>query len=246
MLEQINIENILFIDIETVPAFPAYADLPDVWKKLWDNKSSFIRKKEEDTPETLYERAGIYSEFGKVICISAGFIYVKEGSSARNTDREIRVKSFSGDDERTVLSEFAELITRNYHREHHRLCAHNGKEFDYPYLSRRMLINSIKLPKMLDTAGKKPWEIQHIDTFELWKFGDSKNYTSLELLSNLFNIPTSKDDITGKDIARVYWQEKNLPRIVTYCRKDVISLMQLFLCFRGEPIIAEEKIAVVE
>ena len=161
------------------------------------------------------------------------------------TDTEFRIKSFFGDDEKQLLKEFIQLLNEYYNKPNHLLCAHNGKEFDFPYLARRTLINDLTLPKILDIAGKKPWEIAHLDTMELWKFGDFKNYTSLDLLANIFKIPTPKDDIDGSDIARVYWEENDLVRIVTYCQKDVLTVAQLFLRFKGLPVIDEKNVILI-
>lgn len=214
-----ELSKILFIDVETVPMLPNYDDLSEDWQQLWDKKARYIVK-DEQLPSDVYERAGIYAEFGKIICISVGGI---------NKHNEVKIKSFFGDDEAELLKEFAKLLNQHYKTDEHFLAAHNGKEFDYPYIARRMLVNKISLPKLLDIAGKKPWEVKHIDTLELWKFGDYKHYTSLELLAKLFDIPTPKDDITGADVAEVYYQEKNLDRIVKYCEKDVITLIKLYL-----------------
>jgi len=235
MLKNINIENILFLDIETAPEYPSYDDLPEIFKKLWDKKAMRIKKEENDTPDFLYERAGIYSEFGKIICISVGIM----------KDGEIRIKSFFGDDEKLLLSDFSKMLSTKFNSKTNLLCAHNGKEFDFPYIARRMLIHNIRLPEMLDIAGKKPWEISHLDTMELWKFGDYKNYTSLELLAAIFNIPTPKDDIDGSMVGEVYWKEKDLPRIVKYCQKDVLTIAQLFLKYKGKPLIADDKVVIV-
>jgi DNA polymerase elongation subunit (family B) len=125
------------------------------------------------------------------------------------------------------------------------LCAHNGKEFDFPYLSRRMMVNGISLPAVLDNAGKKPWEVKFVDTLELWKFGDYKHYTSLELLAYLFGIPTPKDDIDGSMVAGIYYQEKDLPRIARYCEKDVLTIIRLLLKFAGQDTIAEEHVELI-
>jgi len=236
MLKNINIENILFLDIETAPEYPSYDDLPEIFKKLWDKKAMRIKKEENDTPDFLYERAGIYSEFGKIICISVGIM----------KDGEIRIKSFFGDDEKLLLSDFSKMLSTKFNSKTNLLCAHNGKEFDFPYIARRMLIHNIRLPEMLDIAGKKPWEISHLDTMELWKFGDYKNYTSLELLAAIFNIPTPKDDIDGSMVGEVYWKEKDLPRIVKYCQKDVLTIAQLFLRYQGKLLIDDDKVVIVE
>lgn len=230
MLNNINIENILFLDIETVPQFSDYDSVPESVRALWDLKANQLKKNpefESDSPLSLYRRAGIYAEFGKIICISVGYIKGKE----------FRVKSFSGHDETKLLQEFISLLSNHFSRNEHLLCGHNGKEFDFPYLSRRVLVNRLKLPKILDTAGKKPWEVQHLDTMELWKFGDYKSFTSLNLLATIFNIPTPKDDIDGSKVYDVYWGEKNLERIVTYCQKDVLTVAQILLCMKGEPMI---------
>jgi uncharacterized protein YprB with RNaseH-like and TPR domain len=229
MLETIKISNVLFLDVETAPVVYQYKDLDENSRKLWDTK---FRYQPNDSFEEQYKKAGVYAEFAKVICISVGFF----------NEQTFRLKSFFGDDEKKVLSEFAQLLNTHYNRKDHLLCAHNGKEFDFPFLCRRMLINGVKLPKTLNIAGKKPWEINHLDTMELWKFGDYKSYTSLNLLANVFNIPTPKDDIDGSDVARVYWEEKDLQRIAIYCQKDVITVAQLLLRFKGEPLIKEENI----
>ena len=235
MLEKIPIGNILFLDIETVPQYDSYSKLPDKTRQLWDHKIEFLRKLETDTPDILYPRAGIYAEFGRIVCISVGFV----------KDEEVRLKSFFGDDEKALLSDFGNLLETYFSAKNNFLCAHNGKEFDYPYIARRMLINGLKIPAMLDLAGKKPWDIPHLDTMELWKFGDFKNFTSLDLLAHVFNIPTPKDDISGADVGRVYWQEKDLDRIVTYCQKDVVTIIQLFRRYQGMDLISDESIHVI-
>jgi len=214
-----DLSKILFLDIETVPMQASFDDLSDDWKMLWEKKARYLIK-EDETAKDVYQRAGIYAEFGKIICISVGGI---------NKKNELRIHSYFGADEAKLLKEFALLLNTHYSSDAYFLAAHNGKEFDYPYIARRMLVNKISLPLLLDIAGKKPWEIKHIDTLELWKFGDYKHYTSLELLAKLFGIPTPKDDITGADVSQVYYQENNLDRIVRYCEKDVTTLIKLYL-----------------
>ncbi|HNX08214.1 MAG TPA: ribonuclease H-like domain-containing protein [Bacteroidales bacterium] len=235
MLKNINIENILFLDIETVPRWEHYADMPENFQQLWAHKSQFISGAKELSPEEVFDRAGIYSEFGKIICISVAF--VRGGG--------IKVKSFFGDDEKKLLKEFAMLLSQYYNKEQHNLCAHNGKEFDFPYIVRRMLVNGVDVPDILDVAAKKPWEVKLMDTMELWKFGDYKNYTSLELLSALFDIPSPKDDIKGSEVAGVYWKEKDLGRIVRYCQKDVVTIVQLFRRYQNTPLIADAFIVMI-
>ena len=239
MLEGLNLENVLFLDIETVPASPGFDSAADTVKKFWEKKSAFL-KKENETPAQLYERAGIYSEFGKIIVICAGHL------SLRNGSRHIRIKSFAGDDEPSLLKGFSEMRQKFCTTREVDLCAHNGKEFDFPYIARRMLVNGLRIPRILDVAGKKPWEVRFIDTMELWKFGDYKNYTSLDLLAHLFNIPTPKDDIDGSRVAEVYYKEKNLQRIVDYCRKDVVTVARLLLRLMGEQTISDEQVEFVE
>lgn len=238
MIHQINPENILFIDIETVPLFPSWEQVPDQWRALWSKKTETLKRSEEDTAESIYGRAGIYAEFGKIICISVGFLSYSDGQE------RFRMKSFSGDDEKILLEEFASLLRKHYNRDVHRLCGHNVKEFDIPFIARRMIINGIHLPSLLSIAGKKPWEILHLDTMELWKFGDYKSYTSLSLLASALGIPTPKDDIDGSQVCSVYYEEKNLPRIVTYCQKDVFTVAQVLRRFRNEPLLDAECVTI--
>ena len=221
--------HILFLDIETVPAMPSYNKLSDRMKHLWDKKAESMKRAENDTPESLYEKAGIFAEFGKIICISTGVI---AGGKAH-------IKSFFGHNEKDLLNEFADYLRDLPSRGVRLLCAHNGKEFDFPWICRRMMINGIRIPDMLNIQGKKPWEIAHIDTMELWKFGDYKNFTSLDLLTELFDIPTPKDDINGADVARVYYEEDDLIRIMQYCQKDVVALIQLLRRLNYMPLIPE-------
>ena len=233
MLNDLNIENVLFLDIETVPAEEAFFNLDEDWQVLWKEKSNFYRKKEEIELSDSYQRAGIYAEFGKIVCISAGFIRQKIG------EKNLRVTSFYSDDEKELLVEFSNLLNQHFNMPYHLLCAHNGKEFDFPFIARRMVINGLPLPDLLDSAGKKPWDIKHLDTMELWKFGDFKSYTSLHLLTKVFDIPTPKDDIDGSKVAHIYYEEKDLERIERYCKKDVVALVQLMMKYKGEELIKE-------
>jgi 3'-5' exonuclease len=235
MLDQIDIHNILFLDIETVPQHPHYGEAKEEMRKLWEKKSKQLIR-DDSTPEGFYKNAGIYAEFGKVVCISCGYL---------NSENKFRIKSFCGDDEKKLLTDFAEMLNTYFSAPDKLLCAHNGKEFDFPFMARRMVINGIKLPAILNNAGKKPWEVNHIDTMELWKFGDYKSYTSLLLLATILGVPTPKDDIDGSMVWEVYWKEKNLPRIVTYCQKDVLTVAQIFLRFRCEPLLLETQVEIV-
>ena len=235
MLESIDLSKVLVLDIETVPQYNAYDSMPEKWQHLWVKKAQFLKKEEHDSSQSIYPRAGIYAEFGKIICISVGAF----------NGRQFRVKSFYGDDEKILLQEFTHLLSRNYNYPDHLLCGHNAKEFDFPYLCRRLLINNLDIPVALNIVGKKPWEVQHLDTMDLWKFGDFKNFTSLELLASVFDIPTPKDDIDGSMVWSVYWNEKDLERIKNYCQKDVVTVAQLLLRFRGEKLLTDTDVVFV-
>ena len=239
MLQQIDLTQILVLDIETVPQYPSFTDLPENWQYLWSKKAATLRNLESQSESDVYPRAGIYAEFGKIICISCGFF------SSAGRSYQFRVKSFYGDDEAKILSEFNHMLLRHFSDPANSLCAHNGKDFDYPYIARRCLLNGLEIPDLLNTAGKKPWEIKLLDTMELWKFGDYKNFTSLELLAASFGIPTPKDDIDGSMVWTVYWNDKDIERIKKYCEKDVITVAQLLLKFKNEAMLEPEQIIMV-
>jgi len=232
--------NILFLDIETASQFPSHDQLPDDWKEHWTSKAiQLLRNKETETVETIYDRAAIYAEFGKVICISCGLL---QGSGG---DKKLTIKSYYGNDEKTLLKEFADTLVKWWTSPEKSLCAHNGKEFDYPYMCRRMIINGVQVPEVLKLHGKKPWEVKHLmDTMEMWKFGDYKSYTSLKLLAHVLGVPSPKDDIDGSMVNQVYWKEKNLERIATYCQKDVITLTQILLRMHCEPLLQDVHIEI--
>jgi uncharacterized protein YprB with RNaseH-like and TPR domain len=233
------VTNILFLDIETVPQYASYAELPEEWKALWHLKAQYLlRNKEEETFEIIYPRAGIYAEFGKIICISCGCV------NGVGDDKKITLKSFYGDDEKSVLLQFSEMLDKWTTDGSKFLCAHNGKEFDFPYLCRRLIVNNLPIPQILRLSGKKPWEVNHLDTLDLWKFGDYKSYTSLNLLANTLGIQTPKDDIDGSLVWEVYWVEKNMERIIAYCQKDVVTVAQIFLRMIGEPQIKKDNIEI--
>ena len=239
MLSQIDLTKILVLDIETVPQYPSFREVPERWQKLWEKKATTLKKEEQQTLYELYPRAGIYAEFGKIVCISCGFF----SSSGRSY--QFRVKSFYGKDEAQLLSDFSAMLERHFSDAGSSLCAHNGKEFDYPFIARRCLLNHLEIPSLLNIAGKKPWEINLLDTMELWKFGDYKSYTSLDLLAASFNIPTPKDDIDGSMVWKVFWEENDLERIKNYCQKDVVTVAQILLSFRGEALLTENQVLVV-
>lgn len=234
MIDKIPLHNLLFLDIETVPQAEDYQRLDDETKMLWEQKTQYQRR-DEYTPEAFYDRAGIWAEFGKIVCISAGYFTLK------GDVRHFRVTSFIGD-EKKLLSDFANLLNNHFNGPQHLLCGHNSKEFDIPFLARRMIINQLPIPDKLNLFGKKPWEIPHLDTLELWKFGDYKHFTSLKLLTNILGIPSSKGDIDGSQVGDVYYVEKDIDRIVTYCEKDVVAVAQVFLRLRREELLDEEEI----
>lgn len=234
MLSKLNLEHILFLDIETVPEEQCFLDLDSTKRELWDLKSKYQRK-DEFSAEEFYERAGIWAEFGKIVCISVGYFNFKSDI------RKFRVTSFYGE-EIDLLKAFKNMLISHFSGIKHLLCAHNGKEFDFPYIARRMIIHGMTLPYKLNLFGKKPWEVPHLDTLELWKFGDYKNYTSLKLLTHILGIPSPKDDIDGSDIFKVYYEDKDIDRIVTYCEKDTIAVAQIILKLRQEELLLDEEI----
>ena len=226
MQQKTALNRILFLDIETVPLESSVENLTEKQKQLWNKKASYFKGVENLNEDKIYQRAGIYAEFGKIICISTAIVH--KGA--------IRVKSYFGDNEAELLTNFCNLLN-TYFKEDKLLCAHNGKEFDFPFLARRILVNGIKIPDILNISGRKPWEVQHIDTMQLWKFGDYKHYTSLDLLADIFNIPTPKNDIDGSQVAEVYYKDKDLNRIVAYCQKDVVTVVQLYQKLNGNELI---------
>lgn len=228
-MSDIKIENILFIDIETAPVQYQYSELSETTKELWDKKMLYVK---DATPEEHYAKAGIFAEFAKVVCIGLGFM----------SQGKFRTKAIAGENEKDILIEFSKLMQTHFYKEEHFLCAHNGKEFDYPFLCRRLLVNQLPLPKLLQIQGFKPWNVKHLDTMEMWRFGDIKNFTSLNLLAHIFNIPSPKDDIDGSQIAQVFYEEKNMERIKTYCIKDVVTLIRIYQCLKGLRPIQDEEI----
>jgi len=240
MLKNLNIEEVLFIDIETVPIAPEYSDLNEKWQQLWEHKVEYQINNDEPA-EVLYDRAGIYAEFGRIICISAGYVFKKQG------ELFFRAKSFADEDEKKLIRNFFTAWDAFSRAGKRKLCAHNGQEFDFPYIARRALVNNLVLPKIMDIAGSKPWEIKDslIDTLQLWKFGNYKHFTSLSLLCELFNIPSPKDDIDGSQVAKIYWEERDIGRIIKYCEKDTLAVANLLLKYKGDKIIPIENMEVV-
>lgn len=273
MYNQEQICRILFLDIETARSTRYYEELSEGMQKMWEYKAQSIDPKDNSISpaEKYYSKAAIYAEFGRVVCISCGFVYKEK----EKDELFFKIKSFYGKDEKKILEEFKKLLDektgkidgygnlidrsgkrifdrngKNVSNEKllfHYIAAHNGREFDIPYMCRRYLINQIALPEILEIRGKKPWEILHlIDTMEMWKFGDNKNFTKLELLCNIFDVPTPKDDIDGSQVGEVFWEEENYERIAIYCEKDVIATAQLMLKYNLMPLIKEENIQFAE
>ncbi len=240
MLLNSKLENILFLDIETVPQVSNYFDFSERMQELWEKKSKyFLKEGEKAEDKKIFQRSGIFAEFGKIICISVGIIFEKNG------ERFFRKKSFFDNDEKKLLIDFNKMLKKTQNIK--MLCGHNIKEFDVPYIARRSLINGLKLPYLIDISGKKPWELKHIlDTMEMWKFGDYKNFTSLDLLTEVFNIPTPKNDMDGSKVADAYWKENNLQKIVNYCQKDVFATTQLFLRLKSQELISQKNVTIAK
>lgn len=237
MIKRIKLEHILFLDIETVPQFADYDSLENPTKLLWEAKTKYQRK-EAFTPKEFYDRAGIWAEFGKIICISVGYFKQKEDP------RNFRVTSFYGE-EADILKDFKNLLQTHFNKSNHLLCAHNGKEFDFPYIARRMVILGIDLPEKLNLFGKKPWEVPHLDTLELWKFGDYKTFTSLSLMAHVLGIPSPKNDISGEQVRDVFYKEKDIDRIVAYCEKDTVTVAQIILKLRNQDLLSASEVLSV-
>jgi 3'-5' exonuclease len=235
------LKNILVLDIETVRGKKTYSELSPEMLKSWEHKAESVKIKDEDsenpwTAEMKYlDRAAIFAEFGRVVCVSVGFI------SWEGEEAQIRVKSFADTDEAVLLQNFKQML-ESPRLQGWKLCAHNGKEFDFPYLCRRFLINQIPIPSILQMQGKKPWETSFIDTMELWKFGDFKNYTKLELLCAVFGIPSPKSDMDGSMVGEVFWEQGDNERIARYCEEDVIATAQLMLAYSCLPLVALNKV----
>lgn len=234
MFDKLRLDHILFLDIETVPETEKFDSLDEEMQQLFEAKTAYLRKDGEEVSQ-FYNRAGIWAEFGRIICISVGYFVFKKG------DRQFRTTSFYGD-EKVLLFDFGNLLNTHFNQPYHVLCGHNAKEFDFPFIARRMLIHGMSLPEKLKLSGKKPWEIAHLDTMEMWKFGDYKHFTSLRLLTKVLKIPSSKDDIDGSQVAHVFYEEKDIDRIIVYCEKDVVAVAQVVLRFKREPLLDLEEI----
>ncbi|MDA9365925.1 3'-5' exonuclease [Flavobacteriaceae bacterium] len=234
MLTDLDLHKILFLDIETVPLYPSFEDAPEVEQRYFEEKTAYQRK-ENFSPQEFYNRAGIWAEFGKIVCISVGYFGPQKKS------RDFRLKTFKGE-EVTLLNEFKVLVEQYFNSPKHLFCGHNAKEFDFPFIARRMLIHQISIPKSLQLFNKKPWEVPHLDTLHLWRLGDYKHYTSLKLMAYVLNIPSPKDDIDGSQVADVFYKEKDINRIAVYCEKDVVTVAQIILKLRNENLLTDKEI----
>lgn len=234
MIEKIKLEHILFLDIETVPEHESFDLLDPETRELYSLKTQYQRK-DDFTPEEFYDRAGIWAEFGKIVCLSAGYF------TFRGDIRHFRVTSFFGE-ETKILKDFSNLLNNHFNQPQHIMCGHNAKEFDFPFIARRMIINSLPIPPKLNLFGKKPWEVPHLDTMELWKFGDFKSYTSLKLMTKILGIPSPKGDIDGSQVGHVFYVDKDIDRIVTYCEKDVVAVAQVLLRMRREDLLIDDEV----
>lgn len=250
MLQKIDIANVLFLDIETVSGQAEFSELREDMQALWAHKAQGLNRRGSSEPlddegiaESYKDKAAIYAEFGKIVCISVGVVH-----RDKNKQLRIRLKSFADHDEKILLNNFNEMLDQYYNNVNkYFICGHNIKEFDVPYMCRRMIVNSLEFPKMLDVVGKKPWETNHLlDTMTLWKFGDYKAYTSLKLLAATLGFPSPKDDIDGSQVGRVFWEENDLDRIAHYCEKDVLATAQLLLRYQLAPLLTKEQVSFVD
>lgn len=240
-MQHILTQNLLFIDIETVSEKATYQNLTENWQELWTEKTQRILPSENTAAEFYEQRAGVMAEFAKVICISIGY-FKYEGEVM-----QLRIKSFYADEEKKVLQDFIATLNK-MEIQNNKWCfaGHNIKEFDIPFLCRRLLINGMPIPEYIDFQNMKPWETNCIDTFQYWRFGDYKNYTSLKLLAATLGIASPKDDIDGSQVGEVYWKENDLQRIVTYCQKDIITTANILLRFKNMPLIEHNNVVFVK
>ncbi len=243
MLNHIRLENLIFIDIETVKEHEGFSGLDDVSADLWRKKSSFFKVAEGSVEEDLYEeKAGLYAEFAKVVCISVAFM-VKNGEGKY----DLRLKSFYGEEESFILKDFKELLDKYYKNSKYIFCGHNIKDFDLPFLMRRMLINQIRLPLKFNINNFKFYQPMAVDTFQIWKFGDHRNYTSLKLMQKALKIDFPEySEIDGNDIDQLYWKDKNMDSIIEHCQNDVISVAQLMLRFKSFDLLEEYNVLISE
>jgi len=244
-MQKIRTEDLIVIDIETASVSPAFNLLDVHWQELWQEKTERVLP-EGLTPAEFYPmRAGVMAEFSKIVCISIGY-FIKE------QHLKMRVKSFYGDDENKILSDFLQTVTK-IESFNNKWCfaGHNIKEFDIPFICRRLLINGIPVPAYLDFQNMKPWETNIVDTFQYWRFGDYKNYTSLKLLAAAMGLPSPKDDIDGSMVGELYHKgteeerDINMKRIAIYCQKDVVTTANIILRFKNITPVHEDDVEIV-
>lgn len=253
------IQQVLFLDVETVSQQPQFDQLDPQGRKLWQQKIGFMARRDDhewmetDYAETYKDKAAIYAEFGKIIVISAGIIHESEAAipsdpseMGKQKQLTLRIKSFFGHDEREVLLQFAAVLDKNFNDPNqHILCGHNIREFDIPYLCRRMTAHQIPLPVLFNITGKKPWEVKYIaDTLEMWKYGDHKNYTSLDLLAYTLGIPSPKEQMDGSRVGHAYWEEHAIEEIKRYCERDVLTVARVYLRLNQMPLLTEEQVVI--
>jgi 3'-5' exonuclease len=232
-----------FIDIETVPAQSEFRLLDPEWQSLWIGKLSKTMPENFSPDETYQEKAGIMAEFGRIVCIGSG--YFSEDKTTRKA--LFKVRAVAGEDEKALLTEWIGMVDK-FHAlfPAFRFVGHNIKEFDVPYICRRLMALGLPLPKYLQISGMKPWETNLVDTMHQWRFGDTRHYVSLNLLARVLGIPTPKDDIDGSQVQEVFYKDGDLSRIKKYCMKDVITTARVIQRFRGQPPVEEADIVVVD
>lgn len=245
-MQHINHEDLIIIDIETASIHPDFQHMDDVWKNLWEEKVARSLPEKITAAEFYPLRAGVMAEFSKIICISMGYFN-------REESLHMRVKSFYGHDEGVLLKGFLATLNKIENINNNWCFAgHNIKEFDIPFICRRLLVNGIALPKYLDFQNMKPWETNIVDTFQYWRFGDYKNFTSLKLLAATMGVPSPKDDIDGSMVGELYWsgdeeqRASNLKRIAVYCQKDVVTTGNIILRFKNLEMVHPDDIDIVE
>lgn len=236
---KIETSSLIFIDIETVSSGKTFEDLPEEWKALWEKK--FSKSLPDDTSIELYyqQRAALYAEFSRIVCISFGYY------NGYRHEQTLRIKSLCGDNEKELLTDFRDIISG--FEKHHKnwiFAGHNIKDFDLPFLSRRLIINSLMLPRSMDFYNLKPWEYHVVDTMNIWRFGDFRHFTSLELMAVSLGIPSPKSDIDGSQVAEIFWQ-KDFSRIVEYCQRDVLTVANIIRRLNNQPALTDSQIEFV-
>lgn len=242
-----------FVDTETIPGYKDFNDMPEELARMYERKFGHELANNDpdkfDNFEDHYRaRAALYPEFGKIVCLVIGVIFVDD----KDKQEKLKLKTLCGRHEDKLLAEAAPIIDK-----FDSLVGHNSKEFDFPYLCKRFYVHGIQLPQILNIAGKKPWEVSLIDTMELWRFGSFKGSTSLELFAHCLGLPSPKQDMTGADVAKVYYEmfdhmkDGELPfeaesaaiqKIGKYCQGDVVTLANCYRKLKYQSVIASENV----